>query len=73
MFSELYPRLFAHIFGESESFSVEYYCALVENGILKKDNEQFGRKRQVWLEARNDCHEVTVPCLLEWRMWQQDM
>ena len=50
--SVLYPRLFAHVFGENNGFSVEYYDALMKNGILKKDNERFDREEQVWLEAR---------------------
>ena len=50
--SVLYPRLFAHVFGENNGFSVKYYDALMKNGILKKDNERFDREEQVWLEAQ---------------------
>jgi len=50
--SVLYPRLFAHVFGENNGFSVEYYDALMKNGILKKDNQRFDKEEQVWLEAR---------------------
>jgi len=50
-FSVLYP-LFAFVFGEDTNFSVEYYNALMEKGILKKDNERFGRENRAWFEAR---------------------
>jgi hypothetical protein len=65
MFSALYPLLFAHIFGEdetgeNENFSDQYYYALMEKGILKKDNERFDKEKQVWLEARKVLGEDVV-------------
>jgi len=53
MFSELYPQLFVHIFGKDESFSAEYYWALIEKGILKKEAQQFKAETEVWNEAFN--------------------
>ena len=50
MFSELYPQLFAHIYGED--FSLKYYLAL-EDGILKKEAEQFRAETEVWNEVLN--------------------
>ena len=52
MFSEFYPQLFAHVFGEEEIFSVHYYLAL-ESGILRKEAEQFEKESEVWKEALN--------------------
>ena len=57
MFSELYPQLFAYIYGEEEDskdadFSTEYYMAL-ENGILKKEGQQFRAETEVWKEVLN--------------------
>ena len=46
MFSGLYPQLFAHIYGEDNDFSGMYYLAL-ENGILKKEAEQFRAETEV--------------------------
>ena len=60
MFNVLGPLLFAHIFGENEGFSCEYYHALMEKGILKKDNERFDKENQVWLEARKVLGEDVV-------------
>ena len=48
MFSEVYPQLFAHIYGEDEDFSTEYYWALIEEGILKQEAQQFRAETEVW-------------------------
>ena len=53
MFSGLYPQLFTHIYGEDEDFSMEYYWALIEEGILKKKREQFKAETEVWKEVFN--------------------
>ncbi|KAF8964239.1 hypothetical protein BDZ97DRAFT_1660637 [Flammula alnicola] len=52
MYSSVYPLLFTHVFGEDENFSTDYYWALMENGILKKDKERFDEESKAWLEAR---------------------
>ena len=51
----LYPQLFAHIYGadEDSDFLTEYYWALIENGILKKEAQQFKAEAEVWKEALN--------------------
>ena len=53
MASELYPQLFAHIYGEDKAFSTEYYWALIEQGILKKEAQQFKEETEVWNEVLN--------------------
>ena len=52
-FPELYPQLFAHIYGEDKDFSTDYYWALMEDGILKKEAQQFEAENEVWKEALN--------------------
>ncbi|KAJ3992631.1 hypothetical protein F5050DRAFT_1787536 [Lentinula boryana] len=51
MYSSVYPLLFAYVFGDDEDFSTDYYWALMENGILKRDQKRFEQEREVWLEA----------------------
>ena len=53
MYSELYPQLFAHIYGDDEDFSTEYYWALLEKGILKKVAQQFRAETEVRNEVLN--------------------
>ena len=61
MFSGLYPQLFAHIYGEDKDFSGTYYLALqVENGILRKEAEQFGAETEVWNEVLKTCLAVSL-------------
>lgn len=52
MCEELYPALFAHIFGEDKDFHGDYMFALTYNGILRETWEQFEKENAVWLEAR---------------------
>ena len=54
MYGPVYPLLFAHVFGDDEdaTFSTDYYWALMEKGILRKDKERFDMENGVWLEAR---------------------
>jgi hypothetical protein len=56
MYNSFYPLLFAHVFGadedEDELFSTDYYWALMEKGILRKDEERFDMENRVWLQAR---------------------
>jgi hypothetical protein len=51
MFSEVYPQLFAYIHGDDEDFSTDYYWALMEHGILRKERREFERNAEVWSEA----------------------
>ncbi|KAJ3993348.1 hypothetical protein F5050DRAFT_1782577, partial [Lentinula boryana] len=51
MYSLVYPLLFAYVFGDDEDFSTDYYWALMENGILNRDQKRFEQEREVWLEA----------------------
>jgi len=51
MFSALYPQLFAYVYGEERDFSVDYYWALMENGMLRKEAQQFVKEMEVWKEA----------------------
>ena len=51
MFSVLYPQLFAYVYGEDRYFSADYYGALMENGILRKEAQQFEKETEVWKEA----------------------
>ncbi|KIM47410.1 hypothetical protein M413DRAFT_199512 [Hebeloma cylindrosporum] len=61
MFSFLYPALFAHVFGEyNEDFSHQYYTALRQKGILKKDTERFNEEHRVWHEAQKVLGEDLV-------------
>jgi hypothetical protein len=52
MYCVPYPFLFAHIFGKDKEFSSVYSYALMDNGILKMDNEQSDKNHRVWLETR---------------------
>ena len=49
-YSELYPQLFALVFGEDD-FSGDYYWALMTNGLLKKETQQFIHETDVWNDA----------------------
>jgi hypothetical protein len=62
MYGSVYPLLFAQVFGddEDETFSTDFYWALMEEGILKKDKEQFDKENRVWLEAREVVGEDEV-------------
>jgi len=53
MYSVFYPQLFDYIFGDNadEEFSVDYYIALMEKGLLRKETEQFDREARVRQEA----------------------
>jgi hypothetical protein len=48
-----YPQLFDYIFGDNadEKFSVHYYIALMEKGLLRKETEQFDHEAKVRQEA----------------------
>jgi hypothetical protein len=48
-YSELYPQLFALVFGEKD-FSGDYYWALMTNGLLRK-TRQFIHETDVWNDA----------------------
>ena len=60
MFSALYPQLFAHVYGEERGFSADYYWALIENGMLRKEAQQFVKETEVWKEAFETLGEVLV-------------
>jgi len=49
VYDVLYPLIFAY---NNKKFSDDYYFALMDNGVLKKDNERFDKEVQVWREAR---------------------
>jgi hypothetical protein len=51
IFSAIYPQLFAYVYGEEDDFSADYYWALIENGILRKEARQFEKETEVWKEA----------------------
>ena len=48
MFSVLYPQF---VYGEDRYFSADYYGALMKNGILRKEAQQFEKETEVWKEA----------------------
>ena len=52
MCDELYPALFAHIFGEGKDFHGDYMFALTYHGILKETWEQCEKENAVWFEAK---------------------
>ncbi|KAF9067664.1 hypothetical protein BDP27DRAFT_1296029 [Rhodocollybia butyracea] len=60
MYPAVYPLFFAHVFGDDEDFSTDYYWALMENGILNRDKQRFDRETEVWLEARKVLGEEAV-------------
>lgn len=61
VYSVFYPLLFKYVFGnDEEDFSADYYWALMENGILKKDKERFDKEHKAWLEAREVLGENVV-------------
>ncbi|KIM43525.1 hypothetical protein M413DRAFT_25879 [Hebeloma cylindrosporum] len=47
-----YTLFFAHVFGHFKNFIGGYCSALMDNGILKKDEERFDMETNAWLEAR---------------------
>ena len=51
-YSVTYPQLFKHVFGDDDEISADYYYAMMEEGILRKDRERFDKENEVWLEAR---------------------
>ena len=51
-YSVTYPQLFKHVFGDDDEISGDYYYAMMEEGILRKDKERFDKENKVWLEAR---------------------
>jgi aminoglycoside phosphotransferase (APT) family kinase protein len=51
MFPAIYPQLWAYVYGEECDFSANYYGALMENGILRKEAGQFEKETEVWKEA----------------------
>jgi hypothetical protein len=48
-----YDQLFTHVFGDNaqEEFSVDYYRALMDNGLLKKRVQRIDTERDVRHEA----------------------
>ncbi|KIM43576.1 hypothetical protein M413DRAFT_443503 [Hebeloma cylindrosporum] len=60
MSDTVYPLLFAHVFGDYDNFIGEYCGALMDQGILKKDEERFDKERNAWLEAREVLGEDEV-------------
>jgi hypothetical protein len=58
MQSVLYPKLFEFIYGEKEdledeqcTFSADYYAALMDRGVLRKETQKFEKETKVWREA----------------------
>jgi hypothetical protein len=51
MFSAIYPQLWAYVYGEECDFSADFYGALMENGILRKEARQFEKETEMWKEA----------------------
>jgi len=49
--TSIYPQLFANVYGEEDGFSANYYCALMEKGILRRDARPFEKECDVWSEA----------------------
>jgi aminoglycoside phosphotransferase (APT) family kinase protein len=47
-----YPQLFKHVFGDDDEILGDYYYAIMEKGILRKDRERFDKENKVLLEAR---------------------
>jgi hypothetical protein len=60
MFSALYPQLFEYVYGGEHDFSTDYYWALTENGILRKEAQQFDKETEVWKEAFETLGEELV-------------
>jgi hypothetical protein len=40
-FTGLYPLLFAHVFGNEDDLSTDYYWGLMEHDVLKKHTKRF--------------------------------
>ena len=51
-YSVTYPQLFKHVFGDDDEISGDYYYAMMEEGILRKDKARFDKEHKVLLEAR---------------------
>jgi hypothetical protein len=51
LFSQIYPQLFSYVYGEDKNFSTDYYWALMEHGILRKESQEFEMEAEVWSEA----------------------
>jgi hypothetical protein len=60
MFSVMYPELFAYVYGGERGFSADYYWALMENGLLRKEAQQFDKETGVWKEASETLGEELV-------------
>ncbi|KAK7471266.1 hypothetical protein VKT23_002674 [Stygiomarasmius scandens] len=64
MFGVLYPCLFEHVFGpgssESGGFSTDYYEALMESGILRKESERFNIENEVFLKSQEVLGEDAI-------------
>ena len=51
MFPAIYTQLFVYVYEEEPDFSADYYLALMENRILRKEAQQFEKETEVWKEA----------------------
>ena len=63
MYSVIYPLLFAHIFGEEEEdepFSVQFYLALLDIGVLRKKSCQFAQETKLLQSVRRVLGEDCV-------------
>ncbi|KIM71435.1 hypothetical protein PILCRDRAFT_99463 [Piloderma croceum F 1598] len=67
-YSVLYDQFFAHVFGDNaqEEFSVDYYWALMDNGLLKKRVQRLDTERDVRREALDTLGEGLVIRNLSW-------
>ncbi|EJC99876.1 uncharacterized protein FOMMEDRAFT_170389 [Fomitiporia mediterranea MF3/22] len=52
MFNTLYPQLYSYVFGDEDGFSTDYYWALCEHGILRREIKRFENEVEVWKEAK---------------------
>lgn len=59
IYTVFYPQLFAHIFGEEDGFSGDYYF-LVHHGILRKGREIFERETEGQRKAVEKLGETTT-------------
>ncbi|KIM89456.1 hypothetical protein PILCRDRAFT_95266 [Piloderma croceum F 1598] len=59
VFTELYPQLFELVFG-AEDFSGDYYWALMTNGLLRKETQQFIHETELWNDVSETLGEDLV-------------
>lgn len=65
MYDPLFPLLVKHVLGEYGDFSHNYFDALLNNGISKKELARFDREAEAFLEARRILGGEKVDMLLK--------